>query len=109
REIAVLRRSWPEDMLLVGFERERLRHIRFGAHRDRVDAETLRGPVDPARDLAAIGDQELRKRCSHDTHTRPKILRASSTVAGSRPTSRAIRAALATRSPFDFAICPGAS
>jgi hypothetical protein len=41
----------------------------------------------------------------HHAASRESIARASSTVAGSRPMSRAIRTAFATRSPLLFAIC----
>ena len=42
--------------------------------------------------------------------SRDRSERASATVAGSRPTSRAMRTALSTSSPFDLAICvPSAS
>ena len=49
----------------VGLAHERHSGVDVGMHRDRADAERLRGADDAARDLAAVGDQ---KRGDHGVH-----------------------------------------
>src|SRR5258708_4260555 len=92
-EVALLRRRWSDQVRLVRFEREWKRHIRFGAYGDRVDPQAPRRTDDAARDLATVCNEELLQRAHFSAS--PKIARVSATVAGSRPTSRAMRAALA--------------
>ena len=58
RKIAVARRAGPDQVRLVRHGDMHGLRIGRGINRDGANAETARGADDPARDLAAIGDQD---------------------------------------------------
>src|SRR5262249_9652050 len=61
-EIAVARRRRPDAHRLVRLAHMERVGVRVGVDRDGLDAEPLAGADDAARDLAAIGDEDLRER-----------------------------------------------
>jgi hypothetical protein len=66
-EVALRRRSWAEQVGLVGGTHVERVAIRFRVDGDRRDPELPQSAEDPDRDLATIGDEHLRE-AGHDGH-----------------------------------------
>ena len=64
-QIAVQRGGRTDTDRFVGQQHMLEVAVRFGVHRDRLDAQLATGAQDPERDLAPVGDQDLLDHCRH--------------------------------------------